>query len=653
MFNLNKQFILKYKDIKPKFGFNGVGEFVYQRTYSRLKQNGKKEQWFETVERVVNGIYTMQKEHINTNLLGWNDKMGQESAQEMYDKIFNFKFLPPGRGLWALGTKIINERKLYAALNNCAFISTKDIDTTYSKPFRFLMDASMLGVGVGFDFKGAGKLLIKQPLSGISYKIEDSREGFVDSTSLLLDSFFKGTDMLIFDYTSIRPNGELIKTFGGVASGYEPLKLLHTEIIELLNKCIGKFISITNICDIMNLIGKCVISGNVRRTAEIAFGDSKNKEFLNLKNYKLNPERIEYGWTSNNSIFADIGMDYTDICERIKDNGEPGIAWLENMQKYSRLNGNELDNKDYKAMGGNPCLEQTLESNEICCLVETFPYNHESLSEFKRTLKFAYLYAKTVTLGQTHWPDTNRVVLRNRRIGCSMTGIQQFIYKYNLNTLKEFCEEGYKEIQKYDKIYSDWFCIPKSIKTTSIKPSGTVSLLAGATPGMHFPQSKYYIRRTTLSKTSELVDVLKKGGYHIEDAIYDTSSVVVSMPVYIGDDLRTVYDVSMWEQLEIAAFLQRYWADNQVSCTVTFNPKTEANQIKYALNHFQYKLKGISFLPLLEQGAYRQMPYETITKDKFEEISKNIVPIQYENIINDINIIPDKFCDSDKCIFKS
>ena len=129
----------------------------------------------------------------------------------------------------------------------------------------------------------------------------------------------------------------------------------------------------------MNLIGKCVVAGNVRRTAEIVFGDPYDEEYLDLKNYKVNPHRDQYGWTSNNSIFAELGMDYTESAKRIVDNGEPGFAWLENMRQYSRMK-NGGDNKDHRAMGGNPCLEQTLESYELCCLVETFPSNHDDLT---------------------------------------------------------------------------------------------------------------------------------------------------------------------------------------------------------------------------------------------------------------------------------
>jgi ribonucleoside-triphosphate reductase len=625
---------------------------VYRRTYSRLKRDGSKEEWYETVERVVNGTYNMQKKWIEEHRLGWNPWKAQKSAQEMYSRIYEMKFLPPGRGLWAMGSSITEERGLYAALNNCAFVSTETMRDDPSKPFVFLMDASMLGVGVGFDTKGAGSLIVKGNLKDRApdkVKIPDSREGWVESVRLLLDSYFLGTGCPEFDYSQIRLAGLPIKGFGGVSSGPESLRQLHSSIREILDKQVGEPVSVTTIVDIMNLIGRCVVSGNVRRTAEIAFGDPALEEYLDLKNYKVNPQRVPYGWTSNNSILADIGMSYEDVCRRIAVNGEPGIAWLKNMQAYSRMNG-VVDNRDQRARGGNPCLEQTLEPYEMCCLVETFPDKHESLEDFKRTLKFAYLYGKTVTLGKTHWPETNRVMLRNRRIGCSMSGIAQFISNKGLETLRAWCDEGYHTIREYDESYSDWLAIPRSIKVTSIKPSGTVSLLAGATPGMHYPISSHYIRRVRLSNNSDLLPALEKAGLKVEPAVgSENDTSVVEFPVSVGRGIRKANELSMWEQLALASFLQRHWADNQVSCTVTFDPQTEANQLKHALDYYQYQLKGISFLPR-SVGVYPQMPYEEIDEETY---NKMLASYKQPNFNRDSQkpeeAYPEKFCDSDSC----
>ena len=650
-FTLSEKFINKFKRKKPPLGFNGLGELVYMRTYSRVKEDGKNERWWETVQRVVEGTYSMQKNWIDSHQLGWNPWQAQKSAQEMYERIFNMKFLPPGRGLWAMGTPITEEKGLYAALNNCAFVSTSTLKEDYSKPFCFLMDASMLGVGVGFDTKGAGEIVVKgvdKKRDEQVYEIPDTREGWVESLKLLLESYFHGQAPVEFDYTKVRPAGEPIKGFGGVSSGHEPLLEVHEEIRKVLDKNAGEPISVTTIVDIMNLIGKCVVAGNVRRTAEIVFGEHDSEEYLDLKNYKVNPHRETYGWTSNNSIFAELGMDYTEAAKRIVDNGEPGFAWLDNMRKYSRMK-NGGDNKDHRVAGGNPCLEQSLESYELCCLVETFPSNHDDFEDYARTLKYAYLYAKSVTLGKTHWSDTNRVMLRNRRIGCSVSGVAQFITNRGLGELKDWLNSGYDVIQEWDNMYSDWFAVPKSIKTTSVKPSGTVSLLAGATPGLHYPESRFYIRRIRLSKHSELIEPMKRAGYKLEPAFgSEDTTMVVEVPVDVGEGIRTVGELSIWEQFSLAAFMQRHWADNQVSCTVTFDPEKEGKQIAPALNYYQYHLKGISLLPRHDLGAYKQMPYEAIDEKEYKKQVKKLNKLSFGVIKNEEAEI-DKFCNNDVC----
>ena len=230
-----------------------------------------------------------------------------------------------------------------------------------------------------------------------------------------------------------------------------------------------------------------------------------------------------------------------------------------------------------------------------------------------------------------------------------MSGIAQFLAARGMSSLINWMDAGYQHIQKLDDEYSNWFAIPKSIKTTSIKPSGTVSLLAGATPGIHFPESRYYIRRMRLGRLSNLVAPLEKAGYKIEPAFgSEDSTVVIEVPVDVGEGIRTVSEVPMWEQMALAAFMQRYWADNQVSCTVTFDPETEGPQIATALNYFQYQLKGISFLPKLELGAYKQMPYEEITEKEYDKMVKKLSFLSFRQVKgNEAEI--DKFCNNDTC----
>jgi ribonucleoside-triphosphate reductase len=169
---------------------------------------------------------------------------------------------------------------------------------------------------------------------------------------------------------------------------------------------------------------------------------------------------------------------------------------------------------------------------------------------------------------------------------------------------------------------------------------------------MHYPENVFYIRRMRLSKYSELVEPLRDAGYVIEPCYgSEDSTVVVEIPVKVGDNMRSVRDVSIWEQVSLAAFLQKYWADNQVSCTVSFK-KDEADQIKHTLNYFQYQLKGISFLPILEgTSSYRQMPYESITEGTFNTRISQLKPIQFKNIKNEEAEV-ERFCSSDVCEIK-
>lgn len=1000
-FKLTDNFIEKYKTLTPPFGFNGLGELTYRRTYARLLPDGTKEEWYQTIRRVVEAVYNMQKRWIIDNKLGWDNYKSQRSAQEMYDKMFNMKFLPAGRGLWAWGTPITEEREMYIALNSCAMVTTDKPKEQFSTPFCFLMDVSMLGVGVGFDTKGAGKITLNKPLDSIEvYAITDDREGWVESLKRLLDSYFLPKKSKVeFDYTLIRPAGVPIAGFGGISSGYEPLEKMHEDIRKVLDNHVEQLITSRDIVDLMNIIGKCIVAGNIRRTAELALGEFDDEEFIALKDYEKNPERVDYGWTSNNSIIAEVGMDYSKIAEKIRINGEPGLLWLENSRAYSRMI-DPPDFKDKRAVGANPslragtkvitdegvfpieklegkdfkvinlngktssakcvlsgkgetlykltlsggieyyatkehewpiivdrknkvfskkqtielrkgdkipanntskkhfgnlgsysdgflcgwiygdgwittrgdtgttqvglivskkdeelgqiksiieeklkelgvntslpfrqkndsegwyefntqnktlndflnkfgcknkkeglpskiwndvtkeftygfldglfsadanvekngrvdlctaheklakdvsellgvlgiisniqmrhsklngyekeytrydvrfsgvqlrdkltlsskfkqevlnkipetaifksdfrkvlsvvetdlkedvwditvyddthcfslsnvitgnCNEQTLEDSETCLLVESFPNAHESIDDYKKTLKYAYLYAKTVTLAKTHWADTNRVMLRNRRIGLSMSGIAQFITDKGIHELKNWCEEGYKTVKYYDDVYSEWLAIPRSIKVTTVKPSGSVSLLAGATPGIHYPESNFYIRRVRLSKFSDLIKPLEKAGYKIEPAVgQETDTVVVEFPVSLGKNMRTIKDVSMWEQLSLGAFMQKYWSDNQVSQTVTFKPETEGNDIETALEIYQYQLKGVSFLPALEYGQYPQMPYEAITEEEYNKMFKKLKPVDFSKDKEDS--IGEKFCDNDSCL---
>ena len=669
-FRISEDFISTYKEKKAPFGYrdaagNSVGEITFLRTYSRLKEDGTKETWVDVCERVINGMYSLQKDHCKASRLPWNDAKAQASAKEAFDRLFELKWTPPGRGLWVMGTNIVNEQKNSAALQNCAFVSTLEMTKNNpAKPFAFLMEASMLGVGVGFDDKGADKdFEIYANTQEVSiYVIPDTREGWQESTCALINSFLKADQKTIeFDYSDIRPYGTAIKTFGGTASGPEPLKKLHDSIRKQFTGRGGEKLTRRDIADIGNKIGVCVVSGNVRRSAELLIGRIDDEDFLNLKNSDKFPERNSYdadspgwAWMSNNSVEVEVGTDFDPIIDGIVRNGEPGVIWMDTSRKYGRLS-DPINNKDHRIMGYNPCAEQSLESYEMCTLVETYLNRHESLEDYKRTLKFAYLYAKTVTLLPTHWEETNAIMQRNRRIGTSMSGVANFADRVGLPILRDWMDDGYATIKRYDVTYSEWLGVRESIKMTTVKPSGTVSILAGESPGVHWtPGGKYFLRAIRFGNSDPMLPLFKMANYRIEPASEspDTTSVVF-FPIK-SDAERAEKDVTIFEKMSLAAMAQRYWSDNSVSVTISFDPEKEAEHVGTVLHMYDGQLKTVSFLPS-GNFTYPQMPYTQMTEEEYnEEGVMKLFPIDFSGVYAGLaaDAIGESYCTTDACEIK-
>lgn len=676
-FKLSPKFLAQYADKQPDWGFGALSYFVYKRTYARLMANETQEEYFDTCKRVTEGVFAAQKNHCKHNGLEWQAHKAQKTAQEFFRRMWDFKFTPPGRGFWIMGTPLV-DKVGSAALNNCGFSSTKDVSIELGNSFAWTMDMLMLGVGVGFDTKGAGQIIIKAPRKEkILFEIPDSREGWVESVRLLMNSYQTGGNIVEFDYSKIRPRGEPIRGFGGTASGPEPLMELHNNIRKILGDLDGEAITSVAIVDIMNFIGKCVVAGNVRRSAELAIGEIDDIDYVEMKDYeKFKTELADRRWASNNSVFASPYSDFSKIVQGIALNGEPGLIFLDNARHFGRMKDGWISFEDdrYDNVDGfNPCAEQCLEDKELCCLVETYPANHDSVEDYHQTLKYAYMYAKTITLIPTHDERTNSVMMRNRRIGCSMSGIQQAIKKFGLRDfLNDFCDKGYEIIRGWDRTYSRWLGVPRSVRMTTVKPSGTVSILAGATPGVHFTHSEYYWRTVRVAADSPLIMPLWLAGYRIEVAVTDNKklgldqgavlriqeadelkmaqskgvTLVVYFPVKEKSFTKSKFDTTLWEQLAIVREMQHYWSDNAVSCTVTVK-KEEADQLSSAIEFVAPYVKTLSFLPLSNHG-YAQAPYIACTKEEYDDYTSSLGGL-FLNTVTEVKIKGSKFCTNDTC----
>lgn len=642
---LTDDFLKPYKR-SPRFGFGDMSEFVFLTKYSRLKENGEKEKWWETVERNVEGIFRLLFKYVPRHIFKLSELTVY--ARRMYDHMFTLKFLPAGRPLANVGTPIIDEKCLGASLNNCAFISFNAVQTI-DEACAFILDMSMLGVGVGVDVNYKKETWLYKPDGGdIAIIIPDTREGWVDAIVFLVRSYLEPHQNVIrFNYSDIRAKGEPIKGMGGVHAGYKPLEKMLEGIRDVLNK--HEKINTRILADISNIIGSCVVSGGQRRTALILLGDKDDEEFRDLKNYSKNPERIDYGWTSNNSIYAEVGMDYSPFIDKISNNGEPAFVWLENAHIYGRMNGNP-DTSDHSTGGFNPCAEMPLEPFELCNLMEMNPMKFEN--DDYEVLFSAILYAKILALVPTHWEQTNQVRTRNMRYGISQTGIVEYIEANGIKKYIANLDRWYEFVVRIDRKVSAKMRVYPSVRTTTIKPSGTVSKLMGVTAGVTYPISEYYIRRVRVDKNSGYGEYYRQKGYNVEDDIYDKNGNTEVVEFLIRQkDLPTQADVTLHDQLNLAALLQKHWSNNAVSLTAVFKDE-EAKHIQRALEMYQNQLKCISFLKYTDNG-YEQLPEESITEKQYDTIKKEIKQRKagYDTkiAINFPDAAAEQYCTKDSC----
>lgn len=598
-FHLNEEACEIITGMKPQFGFDGLGEFLFYRTYSRKKRNGKKETWAECVIRVINGTFSIRKDWYTKNHIPWVEEYWQQYALEMAISMFNMEWVPPGRGLWMMGAQFMYERGSMA-LYNCAF--TKLTSDNFADDIYWLMDCLMLGVGVGFE-PTEDPMPVKEPIGSYRHLITDDREGWALSDKLIIQAFtVPGTRMPIMDYGIIRPAGLPIAGFGGISSGPESLKRHHEFIIS----CFRRHIADPNgypvfrlKADIANHNGVCVVAGNVRRSAELMEGEVTNELFLNLKDYEIYPDREAYGWMSNNTakFYRDEHFEMLgEIAKRVIVRGEPGVANLKNFP-FGRIGKKDRTRYD-NATGLNPCGEITLEHRETCNVVETCPTRCANVERWYKACEFATVYASSVSLLPTHQPSTNRVVARNRRIGVGIIDYTGWRIHESQHRLIKYMRKGYEIVTKTNRTLNAEAGVPEAIKKTTIKPGGTVPKLVGRTSGIGYPTFGPTIRRVRLQNNSTEAGILKAAGFQHEPLKHEPDkTTVISWPIRQGP-AKPAQEVTLWEQALNLVTVQSEWADNAVSNTLYFRPKwkcVKAHMAKYTqLSPEHTVVEGIS-----------------------------------------------------------
>ena len=599
-----------------------LGYVTYKRTYARRlnenNANSKTEEFENTVDRIVKASDKQLK-------VGFSP----EEEKRLKEILLCLKGSVAGRFMWQLGTKTIDRLGLMS-LQNCAFTVVNEP----IRPFTWAMDALMLGSGVGYNIQREyvyelPKLkrkvrIIRKDTNDADFIVPDSREGWVKLLRKTLESHFITGEGFTYSTICVRGKGTPIKGFGGVASGPEELCWGIREISKLLNSRAGKKARPIDCLDIMNIIGYIVVAGNVRRSAQIAIGDYDDIQYLEAKRWDLGIPN--WRAMSNNSVVCnDITLLPEQFWEGYNGNGEPyGLINLKLSREIGRTGDTNYPDPD--VAGYNPCAEQSLAPFETCCLAEIHLPNIKSQEELIEVAIYLYRINKHSLALPCHAKETEDIVHKNMRMGIGITG-----YCMATEEQQSWLEETYKELRDFDVHYSKEKGFPPSIKLTTVKPSGTLSLLSGVTPGAHPGYSHYHIRRIRMASDSALVQVCKQNGYKVEfqrnfDGSDDTNTVVVEFPCKFPENTVVSKDMKALEQLELVKKLQTEWSDNSVSVTIYYR-KEELDGIKEWLNsNYNNNLKTVSFLLHSEHG-FDQAPLEEIDRQKYEDMVKSVKPI--------------------------
>lgn len=609
---LEQSFVDSYSLKSAPWGFNGLGEIVFLRTYSRKKENGDTELWHETLQRVINGAIEI------------GAQLTDEEAKKLFDHCFNLRCSFSGRSLWQLGTPLV--KKLNAtSLNNCYFTNIEKIED-----FELLFEYLMLGGGVGFSVERSKIHDLPKVKSGVTITHErsndadlivpDSRQGWKRLLHAVLKSYFYTGKSFSYSTILIREYGAPLNTFGGTASGPGALIDGIKDICGVMDNRVGKKLRSIDVLDICNIIGRIVVSGSSRRSAQIAMGDPDDVLFLRAKNWGSGNVPA-WRANSNNSIYADYYEEIQpELWKGYDGTGEPyGLLNRRLARRYGRVGEVNVDNS---IEGFNPCAEIGLADGESCNLATLFLPNIESYEQFVEISTLLYKVQKQITRMDYPYEKTTEIVHKNARLGQSVTGILQ------CDPQKlEWLSPGYVALKEFDKSFSEANGIPASVRLTTVQPSGTLSLLPGVTPGIHPAYARFYTRRVRFGSSDPLVEACRKRGYKVQwdmglDGREDHTRYVVDFPCESPEGSVLAASMTAVEQLEWVKKMQTEWADNAVSVTVYYRKEELPAIQEWLSKNYDKSVKSVSFL-LHSDHNFVLPPYEEITEADYRKaISK-------------------------------
>ena len=647
---LSDEFLEKYKDVNP-FPTE-VGLFTYVRTYSKyLAEEKRREYWWETVARAIE----------------YNVGLGNGTVVEaelIFDNVFNLRQFPSGRTLWAGGGVISRD---YPMSNyNCAFAVIEDTEI-----FSELLYLLLVGSGVGFralkndvvkipsfrqDLKLTHEFYNPHPsllrndvtsttvdLNEMTMYVGDSKEGWKQAIEMFVklytDKSYRIIKELKINYNNVRPKGERLKRFGGFSSGHIGIHNIFMKL-DLIVKanCFDGKLKPMEIIEILNIEGEGVVSGGVRRTAEIALLDPTDDESIGMKSnlYKLINDEWEFDASIGHRAMSNNSIYYTSKPTRER------LHWQIGKMRYSGepawVNAEAGDKRRDNFNGCNPCGEILLDSRGMCNLTEinvmAFVKGRELLkAKMMDAQRFSARIGLRMTLPTFELHKWDVINKRDRLIGCSVTGWQDAMNALGYDKdqqaelLRELREVAVNEARSYAKELG----VNEPLLSTTVKPSGTLSLLPTVSSGIHRSHSEYYIRRVRISYTDPLAKAMIKMGYNWNpengETVDNMDTIVIDFPVEAPKG-RTKNDVSAIEQLEDYLMFMENYVQHNVSITVSVKDDEWDAVEEFVWEHWD-DIVAVSFISH-DDSFYKLLPYEAITKEVYEQMVIDTPKFDYD-----------------------
>ena len=590
-------------------------EFIHLSRYSRwLPEKERRETWDETVARYFD-FFTEHLKDLH------NYKITKSLRKELEEAILSLKVMPSMRCLMTAGEALKREN---ISGYNCSYIAV-DRPQAFDEILYVLMN----GTGVGFSVER--QFISQLPTIAEEFHpsdtvivVADSKLGWAKALKELVGMLYIG-QIPRWDVSKIRPAGSPLKTFGGRASGPEPLELLFNFTANVFKNANGRKLSSIESHDIVCKIAEIVVVGGVRRSALISLSNLSDDRMRAAKHGQWWITEPQRALANNSACYTekpDIGV-FMDEWKALYESksGERGIFNRASAVKIAEKNGRR-NTEDYD-FGTNPCSEIILRNREFCNLSEVVVRSTDTRKTLLEKVRLATIlgtFQSTLVnfkYVSSAWKNNCE---EERLLGVSLTGIMDSELlngKAPHQTLPALLQDLRNEAIKTNAEFAKKIGINQSVAVTCIKPSGTVSQLVDAASGIHARHNPYYIRTVRGDKKDPLTKMMMDAGFPVEDdAINPSHTSVFSFPIKVDEGAIFRTDMSAIEQLELWLTYQKYWCEHKPSVTISVKENEWLEVGAWVYKHFDF-MSGVSFLPFAEH-TYKQAPYQDIKKEEYE-----------------------------------